>query len=194
MNIRLYIAAVALAVAATAYGQPMMPPGGIEGARGPMERGFHGCSRHEWTMGANFFMPEMVIRHQKEIGLTDDQRSAIKTEMENFATRVVDLRWQLSTEKGDLADLLSQAKPDEKAILAKEEKLLKAQGDLKLARLTMFIRIKNVLTPDQQDKLTELRKQMEHHPWGGRMMMGHGPMRMGHGEMGSAGEHPANPK
>ncbi len=205
MDIKLCIATIALAVAATAYAQPMMPaPGGMAGGHGPaMERegheGWHHGEgwRHGDMMGGKFFCPEMVMRYQKDLDLTADQQSAIKTEMVNLASHVTDLRWQLSTEKGVLEDLLKPAKLDEKAVLAEKDKMLKMQDDLKLSNLTALIRIKNALTPEQQDKLTELEKhQMEHHGWGhwGRPMMRHDTMGFFGGRVPPARpDNPATP-
>jgi len=114
----------------------------------------------------------------------------------DLAGHTTDLHWQLSIEKGALADLLKEAKPDEKAILKQTEKVLKIENDLKLSTLTALIRIKNALTPEQQTKMAELQKHLEHHhPWRGHMMehawgghmMQHGPMRF------FGGPPPANP-
>jgi Spy/CpxP family protein refolding chaperone len=192
MHIRLCVAAIALAAAATACAQPVnAPPGPAtapareEFARGqaPMMGQGQAFPDLEEMTDRNFFTPELVMRHQKRLELTEDQQKAIKTEIVNFATRAADLRWEHSTAQGELAELLSQAQPDEKAILAKEEKLLKIENDIKLARLAMLIRIKNALTPEQQKKLTELREHMEHRLWPR-------PMTWRHGEMGPGQMHP----
>jgi len=199
MNIQLYIATVALAIAAAAYAQPMAPPPGGPGpGRGPgMERQWEAGPHHGGIMGSNFFCPELVMRHQTYLGLTVDQQAALKTEMVNYAGHVMDLRWQLSAEKGVLADLLKEAKPDEKAILAEQGKVLKIEDDLKLSRLTMLIHLKNALTPEQQEKMAKLQEGMEHHRWGGRMMREHhgwGEQKMHPGGMGFfGGRPPANP-
>jgi Spy/CpxP family protein refolding chaperone len=194
MDIRLCIAAIALAATATSCSlsvteppRPAMAPAREEFATGqaPMMRQPQAFPHPEDMMDRNFFMPDLVMHHQKEIGLTEDQQKAIKAEVVNFATRAADLRWEQSAAPGELTELLSQAQPDEKAILAKAESLLKIESDIKLARLTMLIRIKNALTPDQQKKLTELRERMEHRLWPRPMMWRHG--EMGPGEMRPGG-------
>jgi Spy/CpxP family protein refolding chaperone len=147
-------------------------------------------------MGANFFCPELVMRYQKDLGLTPDQQKTIKSEMVKFAEHKTELRWDQSIQKGMLADLLKEAKPDEKAILAQTEKVLKIENDLKLSTLGMLIGIKNALTPEQQTKMSELQKHLEHHhPWRGHMMQhAWGGRMMGHGPMGfPGGPPPANP-
>jgi Spy/CpxP family protein refolding chaperone len=194
MSIQFRIVAVALIVAATACAQPVTAPrGGIGAEHGPAVKCQCQAERpHDGMMGSNFFCPELVMRYQKEIGLTADQQTAIKSEMMNLAAHVTDLRWQQSAEKGVLADLLKEAKPDEKAILAEKEKVLKIEDDLKLSNLATLIRIKKALTLEQQEKMAELQKHMEHHPWRGHMMQ-HGMMR--HGDMGFfGGPPPANPQ
>jgi len=125
-------------------------------------------------MKPNFFSPQLVMHHQQEIGLTPDQQKTIRTEEVNFAGHVTDLQWDKSAMEQSLAGLLKQDNPDEKAILAEQEKLLKIEGDIKLSHLTMLIRIKNALTPEQKVKLTELQERMNHHLWRTHEMWHHG--------------------
>jgi len=192
------IAVVAITFAAAAYAQPMMPPPGAmdPGHKPAMEGKCEvGCHQGD-VLGCNFFCPELVMRYQKDLGLTPDQQKAIKSEMVDLAGHTTDLRWQLSIEKGALADLLKEAKPDEKAILKQTEKVLKIENDLEISTLTVLIRIKNALTPEQQTKMAELQKHLEHHhPWRGHMMEhAWGGHMMQHGPMGFfGGPPPANP-
>jgi Spy/CpxP family protein refolding chaperone len=46
---------------------------------------------------------------------------------------------------------------DEQQVLAQLEKLLAAEREIKRAQVTLLVRIKNKLTPEQQEKLSELR-------------------------------------
>jgi Spy/CpxP family protein refolding chaperone len=178
-----------------------------------MERGLPMGQHHGEMMESNFFPPDLVMHHQKDLALTAEQQTTLREEAVKFAAHETDLRWQLCAEEEALAAMLKEAKPDEKAVLAQQEKLLKLENDLKLSRLGMLIRVKNALTADQQHKLAEMKEHMEHNMWGGRMMgrggmgfhpgFGRGPgmgggfeggMRM-HGEgMGMpGGQPPANP-
>lgn len=198
------LAFVAMLVAAIAYAQPMMPaPGAMDPGHKPAMEGkceMGKCDAeccHGDMLGANFYCPELVKRYQKDLGLTPDQQKTIKSETVDLAEHRADLDWQLSIEKGALGDLLKGANPDEKAILKQTEKVLKIENDLKLSTLTALIRIKNALTPEQQDKLTELEKhQMEHHGWGhwGRPMMRHDTMGFFGGRVPPARpDNPATP-
>jgi Spy/CpxP family protein refolding chaperone len=193
MNIQFRVMAVGLIAAARAFAQepmaqptaqPMIAPRGEVGA----------AERHHGGMTeSNFFCPELVMRFQKELGLSPDQQSALKSEMMSLASHVTDLRWQESVEKGALADLLKEAKPDEKAILAEKEKVLRIEDDLKLSTLATLVRIKNALTPEQQEKMTELQRHMEDHLWRGHMMRHPMPHPMMRHDMGFGGPPPANP-
>jgi Spy/CpxP family protein refolding chaperone len=46
---------------------------------------------------------------------------------------------------------------DEQHVLAQLEKVLAAEREIKKEQVTLLVRIKNKLTPEQQGKLTELR-------------------------------------
>jgi Spy/CpxP family protein refolding chaperone len=177
----------------------MMPPGGgfMAGREPAMESKGHEGWEHGDMMGEKLFCPEMVMRYQKDLDLTADQVSAIKKEAVYLAAHVTDLRWQLSSEKVVLEDLLKPAKLDEKAVLAEKEKILKMEDDLKLTHLTALVRIKNALTSKQQDKLIELQKHNEHHRWGqwGQPMMRHEMMGSFGGQVPPAKpESPPNPQ
>jgi Spy/CpxP family protein refolding chaperone len=186
MNTLFQILAGALLVAVTTGAEPMPPPAGGSGAEkaGPAmkcecQKGWH----HGEMMGCNFFCPELVMRYQKELALTPDQQATMKKEMMDHAAHLTDLRWQQSTEKGVLADLLKQAKPDKEAILAQEGKVLKIGDDFKLSNLAVLVDIKNALTPEQQTMMGELQMHAaEHHM--GHHMGHHGWWRhMHHGKM-----------
>jgi Spy/CpxP family protein refolding chaperone len=191
-----------LIVAAVAWSQPEPPPGGANnpGAvvqqRGGETRIMPGGMMpeagppHGDAMMENFFPPELVMRHQKEIVLTADQQKAIRAEMLDAAPKFMDLQWRQSDEEEAMQALLKEAHPDEKAVLAQLDKVLAIENDLKRLQLGNLVRIKNILTPEQQAKLTELRN-MNVRPRrmpGGMMpgqMPGQGGMPGGQGQRGS---------
>ncbi|MEI8293652.1 MAG: periplasmic heavy metal sensor [bacterium] len=110
-------------------------------------------------MSRAFFPPELVMRNQTSIGLTADQRSAIREEMRQTMPRFTELQWQLGAEEEALDALVRADRQDEKQILGQFDKLLQVESELKRVQLGMFVRIKSILTPEQQDKLRELKKQ-----------------------------------
>ena len=109
------------------------------------------------TFLKQLFLPAQVMEHQREIELTDEQRAAITREMTATQQKTLELRWKLE-EKGEALDkLLAAPQVDEKAALARAGEVLDLERQMKQAHLELLIRIKNRLTPKQQEKLRELR-------------------------------------
>lgn len=109
-------------------------------------------------IGDNFFPPELLMAHQQEIGLTDEQREYLKTESRKAQLRFTELQWQLMDEYEKLAGLVKQEHVDEQQALATLDKILDVEREIKKAQISLVVRIKNKLTPDQQAKLMEIKK------------------------------------
>ena len=107
----------------------------------------------------SLFSPELVMRNQKAIDLTVDQQAAIRAEMVKSLPRFTDLQWQLSSEEETLDALLKLTRPDEKNVLLQLDKVLVIENEMKHLQLGMMLKIKLILSPDQQSSLRELRKQ-----------------------------------
>lgn len=107
----------------------------------------------------NVFPPGVIMRHQSDIGLTDKQREAITKQMEEAQKALVTLQWDVERESEKLGKLLEAAQVDETAALRQADQVMSAEQRLKKAHLTLLIRIKNDLTPAQQDKLRQLRPE-----------------------------------
>lgn len=112
-------------------------------------------------IGEQLFPPELLMQHQKEIGLTDDQKNFVKSEMVKAQGRFTDLQWELQTEVETMASLLKKDKADEQQILSQLEKVLNLERDIKKTQITLIVRIKNKLTPEQQAQLTEIKKSLQ---------------------------------
>jgi Spy/CpxP family protein refolding chaperone len=91
------------------------------------------------------FPPQLIMRHQAEIGLTDAQRQAITKEMAAAQADLLDVRWKLEEKTAALTKLPSAEKIDEPAALAAADEVLKLEERLKRVRLGLMIRVKNVL-------------------------------------------------
>jgi len=101
--------------------------------------------------------PELIMQYQKAIGLTDAQKNAVISEIKQAQSRTVDAQWDLQRAVEKLADLLGQDKVDERAVLAQLDKVLAVERDVKRTQLGLAVRLKNVLSPEQQRQLRELR-------------------------------------
>ncbi len=105
----------------------------------------------------NFYAPELVMQNQEAISLTDDQKAFFKTELRQAQVKFTELQWKLQDEAEKLAAIIKQPRIDEQQVLAQMDKVLNAEREVKRAQVSLVVRIKNKLTPEQQAKLDQLR-------------------------------------
>ena len=108
-------------------------------------------------IGQSFFSPELVMQHQEAIGLSAEQKDYLKTEIRQAQLKFTEWQWKLQDEMEKMVALVKQPRADEQQILAQLEKVLAAEREIKREQVTLLVRIKNKLTPEQQGKLLELR-------------------------------------
>jgi Spy/CpxP family protein refolding chaperone len=136
-------------------------------------------------LGDAMFPPEMIMQHQRELGLTDQQKTFMRGEINKTTTRFNELQWQLQDAMEVLHETMKANVVNEQQALAQLDKVLDNEREIKRLHMELAIRIKNNLTPEQQTKLQGVR----HRPgFGGP---GHGP---GHGPGPSPGGAPRGPK
>lgn len=152
-------------------------PGGIGGPGGGMQP-------PNDPFAENFFPPEMLIKHSRQIGLTEAQKETIKKEIQSAQSKFADLQWQLHDAMEALTDLVKEEKVDEKKAIEQLNQTLSLENQIKATHLTLVVRIKNVLTPEQQEQLQDLRRQ--HRPRGFDGPQGQRP------PMGRGGPPPRN--
>ncbi len=166
------LVATVISSAACACAQPQPPEGampprmegqdkvmifrGTAGQRMPFDRFIP--KPHD-AMDENFFPPELVMQHQKTIGLKEDQQKAIRAEMSKVTGKVADLQWDLTGARQEMEALAKESKVDEKQAIAQLEKLMGVETEIKRQQVGLLIRIKNILTAEQQARLRELRQQ-----------------------------------
>jgi Spy/CpxP family protein refolding chaperone len=112
-------------------------------------------------IGQSFFAPELVIQNQEAIGLNDEQKSYLKTEIRAAQLKFTELQWKLQDEMEKMIALVKQPHVEEKDAVAQLEKVLALEREIKRAQVTLLVRIKNKLTPEQQAKLAEIRSKSD---------------------------------
>ncbi len=122
----------------------------------------HGSPDAHDVIARHFFPPEMIMAHQRDIGLGEDQREAIKSAVDEAHATVHDLKWDLQPETQALADLVAAESLDEAAVLAQAERVMDMEKRIKLIHMSLVIKIKNLLTAEQRQALRDLRGR--HHP------------------------------
>lgn len=110
-------------------------------------------------IGQSFFAPELVIQHQEAIGLNEEQKTYFKTEIRQAQLKFTELQWKLQDEMEKMVALVKQPHVEEQDVLAQLERVLAAEREIKRAQMTLLVRIKNKLTPEQQARLLEIRSK-----------------------------------
>lgn len=107
--------------------------------------------------GRFLFTPEQVMQHQGALGLQDAQRVALQNAIQEAQTQVLKMQWALSSEGEKLTQLLSAQTLNEKEVLDQVDRVMVTEREIKRAQMTLLLRIRNTLSPQQQAKLRELR-------------------------------------
>jgi Spy/CpxP family protein refolding chaperone len=107
---------------------------------------------------AYLFPPDRVMSHAMELGLDDAQKAAIKSEVQKAQNKFTDLQFELQGESEKMVGLLQGKPVDETKVLAEVDRILALEKDIKKTQISLLVRIRNVLTPAQQAKLSEIQK------------------------------------
>jgi len=108
-------------------------------------------------IGQQLFPPELIMSQSQRLHLDDKQRAAIKNEVQNAQSKFFDLQWQLKEASDTMVELLQQTPVDEKRVLEQADKVMGYEREIKKIHLSMLIRIKNSLTPEQIAQLRQAR-------------------------------------
>lgn len=114
-----------------------------------------GAGRPADPFSENFFPPDLVMQAGAMIGLSDDQKEQIKKEMEQMREQMQNLQEQLKADREKLGEMTKPDHLEEANVLTQSDKVLEGERSIKQAQLSFLIRIKNVLTPAQQEQLKE---------------------------------------
>ena len=118
-------------------------------------------------MGDAMFPPDMIMQHQRELGLTDEQKAFMRSEINKTTTRFNDLQWQLQDAMEALHETMKANVVDEQQALAQLNRVLDSEREIKTLHMQLAIRLKNRLTPEQQEKLRAMHHDMGRGPEGG---------------------------
>ncbi len=161
LSARWLVCAIALALAGSARAQaPSEPPSppSMPHPPHPADPSLLGAD----PIGAKLFPPELIMKHQQELGIDDRQRDAILKEIERAHSQLFPAQWQMSAAAEQLSKALEAPKLDEGKVLAQADQVMALERDIKRAHLALLIRIRNVLSDSQRAKLAELRAKHEH--------------------------------
>jgi Spy/CpxP family protein refolding chaperone len=113
------------------------------------------------------------MQHQRELGLTDQQKTLLRTEIGKTSARFSDLQWQLHEAMEALHETMKAQIVNEQLALMQLDRVLENEREIKRLHMELAIKIKNNLTLEQQQKLQNMRHPRAPGPPG--MGPGHGP-------------------
>ena len=134
------------------------------------------------------FPPELIMQHTRDLGLTDEQKTYMRGEIQKTTTRFNELQWQLQDSMEALHATMKANPVNEQLALSQLDKVLDTEREIKRLHFALAINIKNKLTAEQQEKLHGMMR-MRHGPGDGP---GRGPGPGGPGR-GPGGPGPGGP-
>ncbi len=114
--------------------------------------------KDEWIRG-KLFGPELILKHQSKLKLTEKQRDAIGAELKRVQAQAAESDWQLLTEASQLQELIDQHPVDGKAVLSGVDRVFEAENRKKRLYMEMLVNIKNALTAEQVAYLKSVSAQ-----------------------------------
>ncbi len=103
------------------------------------------------------FDPQLVLKHAQAIGLTAAQRRGVLDELKSAQTALVPMQIDMTEPALELTEMLEGSRIDEAKALAKIDQVLRIENEVKKRQASFVIRVKNILTPEQQAKLRVIR-------------------------------------
>lgn len=103
------------------------------------------------------FPPEMIMGHARELGITDEQKTFMRGEIQKTTTRFLELQWQLQDAMEALHQTMKSNSVDEQQALNQLDKVLDTERQIKRLHFSLGIHLKNQLTAEQQAKLRGMR-------------------------------------
>jgi len=113
------------------------------------------------------FPPDMILGHARELNLTDEQKAFMRAEVQKATSTFQELQWKLQDQAELLHETMKSSSVNEQQALAQLDRVLEIEREIKRLHIGLAVRLKNRLTPEQQEQLHKMR--MDHHgPMPGR--------------------------
>ncbi len=111
------------------------------------------------VIGLGLYPPDLIMRHQQQLDITDGQRSTISQAVTAFQSEVSELQWNLQNGQQLLKQSLETSPINLEDSLAQAESVLAMESSFKLAHFRLLITIKNTLTDEQVATIDGLIKE-----------------------------------
>ena len=108
------------------------------------------------------FPPDVIMSHARQLNLTDEQKQFMRTEIQKTTASFQDLQWKLQDQVETFHETMKSTSVNEAQALAQLDKVLEIEREIKRLHIGLAVRLKNRLTPEQQEELHKWRN--EYHP------------------------------
>ena len=110
---------------------------------------------HREVLAMGLYPPDLIMRQQQRLGITDDQRDEMLKQVRAFQDDVADLQWNLQNEQQRLRQALAQDRVEPETAMPRVEQVLRMESEFKRAHFRLLIAIKNALTEEQIGMIRE---------------------------------------
>jgi len=107
------------------------------------------------------YPPDIIMRHQQRLGVTDAQRKKMLALVKTFQSDVAELQWNLQKEQQQMQQTLAETKISQAEALKQIESVLEMESKFKLAHFKLLIGIKNELTGEQIELIKQRVRQVQ---------------------------------
>ncbi|MDH3626352.1 MAG: hypothetical protein OEV00_13245 [Acidobacteriota bacterium] len=113
----------------------------------------------EARLDGDMFRPELIKRFQDQIGLTKEQSLEMLRIVQESQAKMLEVQWAMEPEMDAMRKLLAETRVDEDKVKKQLRSITANEATAKELQLMLMVRIKNLLTADQQSQLRRLREQ-----------------------------------
>ena len=103
------------------------------------------------------FPPDMIMGHARQLNLTDEQKAYMRAEIQKTTTTFQELQWKLQDQAELLHETMKSTSVNEQQALAQLDRVLDIEREIKRLHIGLAVRLKNRLTPEQQEQLHKMR-------------------------------------
>ena len=119
-------------------------------------------ANHREVLTMGLYPPQIVMRQQQQLGITDRQRKSIAKLVSDFQGRMTELQWEMPNEQQKLREILRTYPVDSEEAVKQAQTVTNLESTFKLANFELLIAIKNELTEEQVDMLNRgIRERLE---------------------------------
>lgn len=103
------------------------------------------------------YPPDIIMKHQQALGITDQQRETIYAAVKVFQAEVGQLQWTLQNKQQIFKQALGKHRIESEQALSQARQILAMESEFKLAHFKLLFAIKNALT---QTQIEMIEKQL----------------------------------